>query len=165
MGEVNENDLKLVKGGGAKILGFRVKINPTAAKLAERDNINIMTFDIIYELAQAVRALMEKRVVAEKVRIDLGRLKVLVVFLTDKRRQIIGGKMIEGEIKKGAQIEVLRREELVGKGKLINLQKNKKDIERAGKGEECGLLYEGDVKIEVGDILQIYTDEKKKVEL
>jgi len=156
VGEVSENDLKLAQGGAAKILGFRVKINSRAAKIAERENINIMTFDVIYELAQAVRQMMEKRAASEKKRIDLGKLKVLVVFLTEKRRQIVGGKMIEGEIKKGLQLEVFRREEMVGRGRIINLQKNKKDIDRAAKGEECGILYEGDVKIEIGDILQIH---------
>ena len=165
VGEIQEKDIKLAKDSKARVIGFRVKVNSIAQKLAERENIQVMTFDIIYELAQGVRTLMEKRIMPEKVRTDLGKLKVLVIFLTEKNRQIIGGKMTEGEIRKGTQIEVLRREELVGKGKLINLQKNKRDIERAGKGEECGLLYEGDVKIEVGDSLQIYTEEKKKGEL
>jgi len=165
VGDIQENDIKLAKDSKARIIGFRVKVNSIAIKLAERENIQMMTFNIIYELVQRVRDLMEKRVMPEKVRNDLGKLKALVIFLTDKRRQIVGGKMIEGEIKKGTKIEVFRREELVGRGKLINLQKNKKDIERAGKGEECGILYEGDVKIEIGDILQIYTEEKKKGEL
>jgi len=162
VGEIQEKDIKLAKDSKARIIGFRVKVNSIAQKLAERENIQVMTFDIIYELAQAVRTLMEKRVIPEKVRTDLGRLKVLVIFLTEKNRQIIGGKMTEGEIKKGTQIEVLRRDEMVGQGRLINLQKNKKDIDKASKGEECGLLYEGNVKVEVGDILQIYTEEKKK---
>ncbi len=157
VGEIQEGDIKMALESKARILGFRVKVNPVARNLAERESIKIMTFDIIYELAQEVRALMEKRAITEQVRTDFGKLKVLIVFLTDKSRQIVGGKMIEGEIKKGTQIEVLRNDELVGKGRLINLQKNKKDIERAGKGEECGILYEGDVKIEQGDILQIYT--------
>jgi len=165
VGEINESDLQLARSGGARILGFRVKTNARAVQLAERDNINIMTFDIIYELAQSVRALMEKRMASEKVRVETGQLKVSIVFLTDKNRQIIGGKVIEGEFKKGVQVEVFRREELVGKGRVINLQKNKKDIEKAGKGEECGLLYEGDIKIEVGDILQAHIDEKIKGEL
>ena len=109
--------------------------------------------------------MMERRAAPEKVRTDLGKLKVSVLFLTDKNRQIVGGKIIEGEIKKGTQIEVLREGEVVGRGRPINLQKNKKDIERAVKGDECGVLYEGDVKIEQGDVLQIYLEEKKKVEL
>lgn len=165
VGEIQDSDVRLAKDSKAKIIGFRVKTNPIAQKLAERENINIMTFEVIYELAQVVRQLMEKRVMAEDVRIDLGQLKVLIVFLTDKNRQIVGGKMINGEIKKGTKIEILRRGELVGKGRLISLQKNKKDIDKARKGDECGILYEGDAKIEAGDILQIYIEERKKGEL
>ncbi len=165
VGEIQETDVKLAKDSKGRILGFRVKINPIAKNLAERENIKIMTFDIIYELVQGVRELMEKRMASEKVRTDLGKLKVLIVFLTEKNRQIVGGKMTEGEIKKGTQIEVLRQNEVVGRGRLINLQKNKKDIERAGKGEECGILYEGDVKIAQGDVLQIYTEERVRGEL
>ncbi len=165
VGEIQEKDIKLAKDSKARVIGFRVKVNPIATKLAERENISVITFDIIYELAQGVRTLMEKRVAPEKVRTDLGKMKVLVIFLTEKNRQIIGGKMTEGEIKKGTQIEVWRRDEIIGRGRLINLQKNKRDIEKAVKGDECGILYEGDVKVEVGDVLQIYIEERKKSEL
>lgn len=164
-GEIQEGDVRLAKDGKAKIIGFRVKTNAIAQKLAERENVSIMTFDVIYHLAQGVRVLMERRAAPEKVRNDLGKLKVLIVFLNDKNRQIVGGKITEGEVKKGTQIEVIRNNEIVGKGRPINLQKNKKDIDRAIKGDECGVLYEGDVKVEQGDILQFYLEEKKKVEL
>ena len=156
VGEIQESDVKLAKDSKARIFGFRVKVNPIASKLAERENIKIMTFDVIYELVQGARQLMEKRAAPERVRTDLGRLKALVIFLTEKNRQIVGGKMTEGEIRKGTQVEVFRQDELLGKGKIINLQRNKKDIDRAAKGEECGILYEGDAKIEEGDMLQIY---------
>ena len=164
-GEIQEGDVTLAKDGKAKIIGFRVKTNVNAQKLAERENVSITTFDVIYHLAQGVRVLMERRAAPEKVRTDLGKLKVSVLFLTDKNRQIVGGKIIEGEIKKGTQIEVLREGEVVGRGRPINLQKNKKDIDRAVKGDEAGVLYEGDVKIEQGDVLQFYLEEKKKVDL
>ncbi|MFH1423660.1 MAG: translation initiation factor IF-2 [Candidatus Nealsonbacteria bacterium] len=164
-GEIQEGDVRLAKDGKAKVIGFRVKINVNAQKLAERENVSITSFDVIYHLAQGVRVLMERRTAPEKMRTDLGKLKILIVFLNDKNRQIVGGKIIEGEIKKGTQIEVLRDNEVIGKGRPINLQKNKKDIERAVKGDEAGVLYEGDVKIEQGDILQFYLEEKKKVDL
>lgn len=156
VGEISENDVKLAKSSRARILGFRVKTNPSAVALAVRDNIKILTFEVIYELAQGVRQLMEKILEPEKVRTDLGKVKVLVIFRTEKSRQIIGGKVTEGEVRKGAAIEVFRQDELLGRGKMINLQKNKKDAGKVVKGEECGILYEGEVRIEEGDILQIY---------
>ena len=182
-GEVNEGDIKLVKGGRESmrarpssppspssaarslILGFRVKINPTAKILAEREKIKIMTFDVIYDLVEGVRKFMEKELRPERVRTDLGKVKALIIFLTEKNRQIVGGKVIEGEVKKGASIEIFREENLIGKGKLVNLQKNKKDVDRVPKGEECGLLYEGDTRIEEGDTLAIYQEERRKSEL
>ena len=165
VGEINESDIKFAKSDGALILGFRVKINPATERISQRGKIKIMTFEIIYDLVEGVRKFMEKFMEPETVRQDMGKVKILAIFLVEKNRQIIGGKVIEGEIKKGVQIEVFREEKLIGKGKLISLQKNKKDAERVSKGEECGILFEGDVKIEAGDILAIYTEEKKRGEL
>lgn len=162
VGDVSENDVNLAKSGNAKILGFRVKTANAAQVLAERDNVKILNFDIIYELAQAARLMMEKQIEPEKVKVVAGRMKALLIFLTDKNRQIVGGKVIEGQIKKGASLEIFRNEESVGQGKIINLQKNKKDASLAIKGEECGILYEGDVKVEEGDILSIYNYEYVK---
>lgn len=169
VGEIIEEDVKLAQASRAKILGFRVKTNPIAKKWADLQNVTIISFDIIYDLSQTVRNLMQKFLEAEIEKRDIGKVKVLVKFLTEKNRQIIGGKVIEGEVKLGTKIEIIRLgaggEETIGRGRLINLQKDKKDVEKAIKGQECGILYEGDVKIEEGDILAIYTEERKKGEL
>ena len=165
VGEINESDVKLAKSTRAVISGFRVKINSIAKQIAERDKIKIMTFDIIYDLVEGIRKFMEKIILPEDVRTDLGKVKILAVFLAEKNRQIVGGRVVSGEIKKGALVEIIRNEEIVGRGKMINLQKNKKDAERVIRGEECGILYEGDAKIETGDTLAIYIKEKKKGQL
>jgi len=165
VGEVNENDIRLAKSAKARILGFRVKKNPIALKWAEQEKIRVKCFDVIYELFQEVRLMMEKVLSKEIVRQDIGKVKTLVVFMTEKNRQIVGGKIIEGEVEKGLKIEIYRGEEKIGKGKMINLQRNKKNIEKATKGEEVGILYEGDVKIEVGDEIVFYKEEREKGEL
>jgi translation initiation factor IF-2 len=103
---------------------------------------------------------MEKMKEPQIVRKDFGKLKVLLSFWGEKNRQIVGGKMVEGEVKKGLKIEVLRNNAAVSHGRLINLQKNKKDIADAGKGEEVGILFEGSEKIQEGDYLVFYTQEK-----
>lgn len=161
-GEINENDVRLAQSAKAKIFGFRTKPNPIALKLAEQQNVRIITFDIIYELIQAARQMMERSAEPELTRVDLGKIKVLLVFWAEKNRQIVGGKVIAGEVKKGFSIEVWRNEELKGKGRIISLQKQKKDIDQAAKGEEIGMLYEGNVKIEEKDILAVFREEKKK---
>lgn len=162
VGDISETDVKLAKSGSAKILGFRVRTAPAARVLAERDDVAILNFEIIYELAQAVRQMMEKSVKLEKVKTVSGKFKALVIFLTEKNRQIVGGKVIEGEIKKGLSVEIIRNEESVGEGKIINLQKNKKDANLAVKGEECGILYDGQAKVEEGDTLLAYSYEYPK---
>lgn len=162
VGEITESDIKLALQTKAKILGFRVKINPIAKQIAEREKIKIRQFDVIYDLVEEVRKCLKKFLEPEKVRIDLGKVKVLVVFWSEKNRQILGGRVIEGEIKKGTSIEIQRENEILGRGKLINLQRNKKDIESAGKGEEVGILYEGEVKIEVGDVLIFYSEGSRR---
>ena len=165
VGDVNETDVKLAKSGKSLILSFRVGINSIARNLAEREKIKIMQFQVIYDLVEEVRKFSQRLLESKLERVDLGKVKTMVIFLTEKNRQIIGGKVIEGEVKKRASIEVFRREELIGKGRIINLQKSKKDIDRVPKGEECGVLYEGDTKIEEGDVLLIYTEERKKEEI
>ncbi len=165
VGEVTENDVKQASQAKAKILAFRVKSNPTAETLAEREKIKIMHFEVIYDLVEGVRKYMEKLFEPEIVRTDLGKIKTLVIFMTDKNRQIVGGKVIAGQVKKGSLIEVLKNEEIKGKGKMISLQKNKKEIAAAAKGDEVGILYEGTARIEEGDILAIYQEERKKGEL
>jgi len=162
VGNINESDLKLAAGGKAIILGFRVKSDAVAKKISEREKIKIMTFEVIYALVEEIRKLMERFTMAEEVRTDLGKMKVLAKFLAEKNRQIIGGRVTEGEIQKGASIEVWRSEEKIGSGRLINLQRNKKDADLISRGEECGILFEGDVKIEEGDVLLFYKEEKRK---
>lgn len=167
IGDINENDVKLAKGSKALILGFRVKINPIAKKLLQREetDVNTVNFDIIYDLVEGVRKFMEKILTKETVRTDIGKMKVLVPFWSKKNRQIVGGRITEGEVKKGASVEVQREEEVIDRGKMISLQKNKKDTELVKKGEEAGILYEGSKKIEKGDTLIFYTKEKRKTEL
>jgi translation initiation factor IF-2 len=165
VGQINESDIKLAKSAQALILGFRVKTTPGAKILAQKEKIKIMNFEIIYDLVEGLRKFIERMLKPEIKRVDLGKIKTLVIFFTKKNRQIVGGRVIEGEVKKGTKIEVFRAGEKIGKGNLLNLQKNKRDIERAGKGEEVGILYEGDRKIEVGDTLLIYSEEKEKIEI
>ncbi|MDD2732099.1 MAG: translation initiation factor IF-2, partial [Candidatus Pacebacteria bacterium] len=129
VGDINDFDVKLATGARAKIIGFRVKASPTAQILAERDKITIIRFDIIYELSQAVRNLLEKMVAPEISREELGEAKVLTFFKSERGRQIIGGKATEGRIKRGALFEIIRDGEKIGKGKIIQLQQDRKETD------------------------------------
>ena len=168
VGEINETDAKLAEMSKAIIIGFRVKISPSVVKFMRNDlekRIRIKTFDIIYELIQDVRAGLEKTLEAETVRTDVGKLRTILVFWGEKSRQIVGGKITEGELKKGLKLEVFREEKKVGSGRIINLQRDKKDIDLLRKGDEAGILFEGNVKIEPKDVLVAYIETHKKGEL
>jgi translation initiation factor IF-2 len=164
-GEISEGDVEFAKSFKAIIFGFRVKINRVAKEIAQRERIKIFLFELIYDLVEGVRKLMVQFLEPEIQRVDLGKVKVLVCFWKKGTRQIVGGRVIEGEVKKGTMIEISRNGEIVGKGKLLNLQKEKKDIEKAKKGEEIGILYEGDERIKEEDTLIIFSQEKKEVQI
>ncbi len=159
VGEINESDVKLAETSEAMIVGFRVKANSIAKKLALRDKIRLVTFDVIYHLGEAVRTALEKKVSHELVRKNQGKFKVLTIFKADKNGQILGGKVLSGEIKKSALLDIYRDEEKVGKGKIIKLQREKKEVGEVVKGYECGMLYRGEVEVQEDDILEAYTEE------
>jgi len=168
VGEINETDAKLAEMSKAAIIGFRVKISPSVVKFMRNDlssRLRIKTFDIIYELIQDVRSGLEKSLEAEVVRTEIGKLRTILVFWGEKNRQIVGGKITEGELKKGLKLEVFREDKKVGAGRIINLQRDKKDIDKLTKGDEAGILFEGNIKIEKGDILAAYVEERRKGEL
>ena len=168
-GNVNLSDIKLAEASKAIILGFRVKIPNSTAETARLKNIKILKFDLIYDLVEGLRVFMQKTLTSEIIRVDLGKLKALLVFRTEKRRQIIGARILQGEIRKGVKIEIFRdgeeEDNKVGDGKVISLEKNKKEIGKGEKGEEVGVLYEGDTKVEQGDILKVYEKTRQKIEL
>ncbi len=164
-GEINESDIKLAESGNARIVGFRIKIPSPIRQIAQNRKVKIVTFDIIYELIQEIRGWVAKLLEPEIIRTDLGQLKTLAVFKTEKDRQIVGGRMVKGTIKKGALAEIVREGRKIGKGKIIGLQRDKKETDEVKKDQECGILFKGDAAIEKGDALLIYQEEKKKREI
>jgi len=152
----------------AEIIGFRVKISPVVVRFMQNDlekKLRVKTFDIIYEMIQDIRRGLEKSLDAEIVRNDVGKLRVIINFFGEKNRQIVGGKITEGEFKKGLKLEVIRDSAKIGSGRIINLQRDKKDADLLRKGDEAGILFEGNVKIEKGDYLVAYVETRQKGEL
>ena len=91
-------------------------------------------------------------------------MQVLVVFKTQKRgsklyRQIVGGKVLEGEAKKSF-LDIERKEEILKGGKIMEMQKQKREIEKAKAGEEIGILYEGKTKIKLDDKLILWEEKE-----
>lgn len=162
VGNITESDVKLAESTGSLILGFSVTPTPVASRLAESSHIEILTFNIIYKLVESVKDRMADLLPPETIRTDLGTLSVLAIFKTGKRDMIVGGRVTNGKIAKGARIDVRRDGEVIGQGKLDVLQQNKKPTDEVGSGNECGVTFEGSTKIAVGDTLLVYTEETKK---
>jgi translation initiation factor IF-2 len=165
VGDITEQDIRMAKTSEAIIIAFRVKKDKVAEISAENNKVKVYDFTIIYELAQKVRELMERKLTKEKERIDLGKIEVLAIFRTEKNRQIVGGNVIEGEVQKGASLEIFRNEEKIGHGRIIELQSNKKDFDVVKKGKESGILYQGSERIKEGDILVVFKEEYRQEEL
>lgn len=155
VGDVTEGDVKFARDTRARILAFRVKIPAAIARVAEREKISLERFDVIYDIAEYLHKIIEGG--REPVVEELGVLRVLATFSTERDRQVIGGRVVVGMAKKGAVFEVMREERSVGKGRVMNLQRNKKDMPSVSKGEEAGLMVQTDTSIQAGDYLKFFT--------
>ena len=165
VGNITESDVKIAQSSNAVIFGFNVIATSVAKRIAENAGIQIKTYGIIYELVEVVKNMMADLLPPEIVRTDSGRLKVMAIFKTGKRDMIVGGRVIEGKMIKGESIEIKRDDEIVGKGKLSNLQQNKQAAEEVNQGNECGITFDGNVKIKEGDLLICYKEETVKRKL
>lgn len=165
VGDVSDSDVKLADSTDSLIIGFRVKVLPLASSLAKRLNIKIKKYDVIYELVEGIKKGLSQLLGPEIEIKKIGQLKVLAIFRKEKNRMIIGGKVISGRAENRIKVNVIRDNEVIGKGKVIQLQHNKQDVLEVEKGREAGILLEGEPIIEEGDILEFYKEETKRIEL
>ena len=130
--------------------------------MAQRRQIKIVFSNIIYELIQTIRHDASSLLAPEINRQNIGQIKILAVFKNKGNQQIIGGRVVSGKAEKGSLAEILKNKEIVGHGRIVQLQQNKKSVNEAAKDFECGLLFESESIVEEGDILNLYKEEKKK---
>lgn len=162
VGAITESDIRIAESAHALILGFNSEPTSVAKRMAEKSGIEIERYNIIYKLVEAVKEKLAALLPPEIVRTDYGRLSVLAIFKTGKHDMIVGGRVSEGKLIRGSQIEVKRGDEIVGQGKMQNLQQNKQNANEVNQGNECGVVFEGSVKIQVGDTLICYKEEEKR---
>ena len=162
VGDITESDVKLAQTSGAVIFGFNIQPTTVAKRLAEMNKVEIKSYKVIYELVEDIKKRLEAMLGEEVVRTDLGKLKVLAVFMTGKKDMIVGGQVVSGKMKNGEFLEVLRGENVLGRGELINLQQNKVNVDEVIQGNECGITFDGETKIKEGDILLCFHEEVVK---
>lgn len=155
-GTIGEKDIKnAISDENAIVLGFNVKSDNNALSLAERMNIQIMTFDIIYKMTEWLEIEMENRRPKITTTEVTGSAKILKVFSKTKERQVLGGKVLIGEIHSG-QVRIMRREGEIGRGKIINLEKDKNKTSVVEEGREFGMMIESKVEIAQNDIIETF---------
>lgn len=160
LGNITESDIDRAASSGAIIVGFHIKSSPQIDELAREKSVTVRNYKIIYDLINDIKERMQSLVEVEIKRVDTGRLKVIGIFRTENKSQIIGGKVIDGRIEADNFIEVIKDEEIAATGKLVKLQSGKQDVKTVEVDQECGIQYEGDPVIAVGDILKFYKEEK-----
>jgi len=152
VGDVTDGDIKMAIATNAVIIAFKSRVNAAAKNLAEAQKIKIITSEIIYELIQAVELFLTAPAAAALA----GELEVLAVFNKAKLdKQLVGGKVIQGNMRIKANIEIIRADETIGRGKITSLQSQKKDVNSVPTGNECGLVVQSDIAIATGDHLVI----------
>lgn len=166
VGEVNESDVMLARAGGPSlIVGFRVKISPSLAELAERHRVRVVIREVIYELLDALKQAIREAVPARLERRDLGRATILALFRSQNGKQIVGGRVESGTVLAGARFDVHRNGLGVGSGKITELQSNRRTVPEVNAGQEFGIKVEADLTIAVGDTLLVFQEEKVSLEI
>lgn len=156
VGDITANDVQNVSAtSDAIIVGFNVKVERPAKDLAERLDVEIDTFDIIYELSDWLNTALKNRTPKKEEKIESGAVKILKHFSTQKYTHVLGGRVEEGVIKMNQRVHILRRDIEIGTGVVKNLQQYKSDVQQVTEGE-FGMQVETRAEVAPGDILKPY---------
>ncbi len=152
-GDITDADILLAKSTKAIILGFNVKLS--AQKLAENEKVLVRTYKIIYELLDELNDAATGMLVIEPEEEILGTGEILAIFPYEKS-QIAGTKVLDGRVARGDLIKVMRKDEIVGKGKITSVRVGKDEINKVEKGKECGVLIDSKIDFRPGDDIIAY---------
>ncbi|MBU2566411.1 translation initiation factor IF-2 [Patescibacteria group bacterium] len=166
LGNITENDIEEAANNQPSVVyGFNTVAMPAAAAHARESNVEIKQVKIIYELIDDVIVRLNALLPPEVIKTDLGKAEVVAIFRTEKERMVVGCKVRHGELKDGAKMIIWRKEgdeeQPVGEGVIESLQVGKEKVKDVQQGQECGLSYHGKEKIQVGDRLDVYSEESK----
>ena len=163
LGIISEADVLRAEGAKAQIYGFSVPVSPKADQLARSKNIPIIikTYNVIYDLIDDIVLQLEAMLPPIVERKDIGKLNVLAIFRNENTFQVVGGKVVDGDIALGSTVDVVRSGTTLATGTITQLQQNKANTKAVSAGNECGLKVEGPTIVAVGDALLAYVSESK----
>jgi translation initiation factor IF-2 len=162
VGAISEGDVLLAKASGAIILGFHVRPDTNARAAAEREQVDIRMYRIIYEAVDDVRNALEGLLKPEQKEIVLGEAEVLQLFKVSKVGTIAGCTVRSGTIPRTAKVRVIRDGTPVYTGNISSLKRFKDDVREVREGLECGIGVENYNDLKVGDRIEAFRMEEVK---
>jgi translation initiation factor IF-2 len=160
VGGITVADVTLASASQAVIVGFNVIPDEAARMLADAKNVEVRRYDIIYNLAQDIRALIEGRLKPEEKLVELGRALVKQVFTVSRVGTIAGCYVAQGTLERGCRIRVHREGRRIGDYVLDTLKRVKEDVKEVSRGVECGIKLSGFNDVKVDDVLEAYRIEQ-----
>ncbi|MFA6301182.1 MAG: translation initiation factor IF-2 [Candidatus Paceibacterota bacterium] len=157
VGPITESDIKgVASGADVIVIGFNVKVDKSALEIAEKRGITLSFFEIIYKMTEWLETQMEEKRPKVETLETTGRAKIVRAFSRTKERQIVGGKVTEGKINLNSTVRIMRRDFEIGRGKIVNLEKNKAKTSVVEEGTEFGMMLESKIEIVAGDIIESF---------
>ncbi len=156
VGGISESDVNLALASKAVILGFNVRADASARKLAESSGIDIRYYNIIYDAIDEIRAAMSGMLTPEKREHNIGLVEIRQVFHVSKVGSIAGCYVLDGMVKRGSSVRLLRDNVVIWTGELESLKRFKDDAKEVKSGFECGLTLKNYNDIHEGDQLEVF---------
>ncbi len=155
-GAINESDIALAEASNAIILGFNVRADSQARKTVEEKSIDLRYYSIIYDLIDDVKAGMSGLLAPETREEILGLAEVKDVFKSSAMGAVAGCQVVEGVVKKGNPIRVLRDNIVIYEGELESLRRHKDDVNEVKLGTECGIAVKNYNDVKTGDNIEVF---------
>jgi translation initiation factor IF-2 len=156
VGAISESDINLALASKAIVIGFNTRADAAARKLAESSGVDIRYYNIIYAMVDEIRAALSGMLAPEKRESIMGMVEVRQVFTVSKVGTIAGCMVLEGMVKRGAKVRVLRDNVVIHDGELDSLKRFKDDVKEVKSNFECGLSVKNFNDLVVGDKLEAY---------
>ncbi len=157
---ITDSDLTFAKAGWAIIVWFNLPITWAIRKKSEQYQVTVKQFDIIYEFIEYLEDISKGLIEIEKVETLSGKMEVLALFFKKWKEMIVWGKIIEWRAVNHAMFKVMRWEDQRANGKITSLQKEQDSVKEVKLWHECGIKIKTSKKIEIGDIIELYTMEE-----
>ena len=161
-GAVNQSDVTLAKVSNAIIIAFNVRPDHTAKEMAEKEEVEIKQYSVIYQAIEDVEMAMKGMLEPKYEEKVIGNVEVRQTFRISNVGTIAGGYVLSGKVERNAGVRVIRENVVIHQGKLATLKRFKDDVKEVTKGFECGMQIENYNDIKEGDIIEVYVMEEIK---